>query len=484
MHIARASLFRAARGATRNASATANRDGMAPLSTAEADAWEAFLRLRRSDRKLIDGVVAKLVAYFKAKGVTLDEVDKDPPSSVAALADYEEEWRDYAVAAGIDDVADKGNLVRYMRTGACAPGEGRGAGPAAAVADALSAAGLTLSKAQHVAVSTALRVANAGEADSQCTGATCIFLLYLGRVGTGEDLEWFEPQLSAAQASGTDPSGPLVTVDFKSLPSYSKMHLKTTNTTLERALQSPRAELWNHYSSKLMDNLGAHGLPYAAQRMMKLVSMSRAHFGNDWALEREYLSLIFFDLWLGRGILEGFSVRATVMLQASPASRALKMQVNLAPVPGQLGSNPADGGMGHFGWPNTATWPQPAVGYPPAVHYPQQPTMQPAASPRMEAMEAQLQELLRFAQGQQGSNISPQGRFMELPGPPDEEQQEKCEICHSTRHKTKKCSFFNDAKKAAKAATEAKKARAAAAAAGADPAAAAAAAAAAANAQQ
>ena len=54
MHIARANLFRATRGATRNASAAANRDGMAPLSTAEADAWEAFLRLRRSDRKLID----------------------------------------------------------------------------------------------------------------------------------------------------------------------------------------------------------------------------------------------------------------------------------------------------------------------------------------------------------------------------------------------------------------------------------------------
>ena len=53
--------------------------------------------------------------------------------------------RDYAEAAGVDDVADKGNLVRYMRTGASAPTEGRGAGPAAAVADALSA-GLTLSK--------------------------------------------------------------------------------------------------------------------------------------------------------------------------------------------------------------------------------------------------------------------------------------------------------------------------------------------------
>ena len=44
MHIARASLFRATRDATRNTSAAANRDGMAPLSTAEADAWEAFLR--------------------------------------------------------------------------------------------------------------------------------------------------------------------------------------------------------------------------------------------------------------------------------------------------------------------------------------------------------------------------------------------------------------------------------------------------------
>ena len=52
---------------------------MAPLSTAEADAWEAFLRTPRSGRKLIEATVVGLVAYFKAKGVTLDEVDRFPP---------------------------------------------------------------------------------------------------------------------------------------------------------------------------------------------------------------------------------------------------------------------------------------------------------------------------------------------------------------------------------------------------------------------
>ena len=121
------------------------------------------------------------------------------PTSATALADYEAEWRDVAAAATITDVADAGNIVRFMRTASGAPTEGRGAGPAAAVADALSAAGLSLSRTQQAAVSSALRVANAGEAEAQCTGATCIFLVYLGRVGTGEDLEWFEPQLNAAQ---------------------------------------------------------------------------------------------------------------------------------------------------------------------------------------------------------------------------------------------------------------------------------------------
>ena len=65
---------------------------------------------------------------------------------------------------------------------------------------------------------------------------------------------------------------------------------------------------------------------------------SSARIELDWASEREYLTVIFFDLWMGRGLLEEFSVGASVMLMmsASPAARAMRVQMHLTPVPGVL----------------------------------------------------------------------------------------------------------------------------------------------------
>ena len=40
------------------------------------------------------------------------------------------------------------------------------------------------------------------------------------------------------------------TFDIKGMPSYSKHHLKSTQMSLERALQSRTPDLWSHYSSK------------------------------------------------------------------------------------------------------------------------------------------------------------------------------------------------------------------------------------------
>ena len=82
-------------------------------------------------------------------------------------------------------------------------------------------------------------------------------IVYLGRVGTGEDLSWFGPQLQAARRAGSarmdGESSGWATVDIKGMPSYSKQHLKTTQMSLERALQSRTPDLWNHYPSRVVD---------------------------------------------------------------------------------------------------------------------------------------------------------------------------------------------------------------------------------------
>ena len=82
-------------------------------------------------------------------------------------------------------------------------------------------------------------------------------------------------------------------------------------------------------SSKVVDQLCSHGMAQAGQRMMKIAAMARQQFRDDWAFEREYLVLIFFNLWAGRGPLEEFSVRTSVRMQGSVSARQMRMQVNV-----------------------------------------------------------------------------------------------------------------------------------------------------------
>ena len=74
----------------------------------------------------------------------------------------------------------------------------------------------------------------------------CIFIMYLGRVGTGEDVAWLEPQLNAAMRAEAARSGAgsmdarVSTIELKVIPSYSTQHRKTTTMSLERALQAAK----------------------------------------------------------------------------------------------------------------------------------------------------------------------------------------------------------------------------------------------------
>ena len=141
---------------------------------------------------------------------------------------------------------------------------------------------------------------------------------------------------------------------------YATQHRKTTTMSLERALQSAKRELWDHYCSETIEKLGAHGLPQVAQRLMKVCMQERGSSSAtiaDWASEREYLTLVFFDLWMGRGLLEEFSLRASVMMSAPPAARAMRLQLHLTPVPGVLAAHPAAGGLFGGGRPTRAVAP-------------------------------------------------------------------------------------------------------------------------------
>ena len=185
------------------------------------------------------------------------------------------------------------------------------------------------------AISTAININNSGELRSQCESIDTIFILYLGRVATGEESAWYMPQLMEAKAACEGVNGKVATVDIKQMVSYSRQHTKSTSTTLEKALQKNTPNVWRHYKGKTLERLGTHGLPHAAQRFMALTLHAEEQYRDNWTLEREYLATIFFDLWTGRGIMGEMCMQASMMLHASPAARVMRQEINLAPVPGQ-----------------------------------------------------------------------------------------------------------------------------------------------------
>ena len=100
------------------------------LLKSEMLAWKDLFESTRGPRTLIPSSRNKLVDYFTAKGTTLREVDTTPPEAEAPLASWLDEWKDYAAAAGISDLADAKNVVRFMSA-------------SSAVTDTLTTAGST-----------------------------------------------------------------------------------------------------------------------------------------------------------------------------------------------------------------------------------------------------------------------------------------------------------------------------------------------------
>ena len=303
--------------------------------------WQAGLRDTRNGRKLIASVRVALEKYFVDKGTTAGEVDTTPPEGgdQEAKDDYLAEWEGYAQSAGITDATDIKNVGRFFK-------QLTGEGPLSRIMVTtlwqrlLVANGVTMSASSRQLLQDAMLASQTGTTHEQCTSMLCIMIVYLGRVGTAEDLQWLEPQLAAAVRADAAQQGAAstgcATVDLKGMPSYAKQHQKTLQMSLERALQACSPDLWNHYSARVMDQLCSHGLPQAGQRLMKIATLARQQFRDDWASEREYLVHVFFDLWAGRGLLEEFSVRASVLMQGSVAARQMRLQVSLSPVPGQL----------------------------------------------------------------------------------------------------------------------------------------------------
>ena len=69
---------------------------MAPVSTAEKAALDAFFKGKRGERTLIEPVATALRDYFANKGTTLSELTTARPADPARVQDFQDEWSDAA----------------------------------------------------------------------------------------------------------------------------------------------------------------------------------------------------------------------------------------------------------------------------------------------------------------------------------------------------------------------------------------------------
>ena len=87
---------------------------MAPLTGTEKAAIEGFFRGKRGTKALKPSVAAQLAAYFVGDGTTLPELPTSRPPDSTRMAEWVEEWTDYAEAAGITDKAQIKNVGRWI----------------------------------------------------------------------------------------------------------------------------------------------------------------------------------------------------------------------------------------------------------------------------------------------------------------------------------------------------------------------------------
>ena len=154
---------------------------MAPLTGAEKAAIEGFTRSKRGTRVLRPPVASTLAAYFVNNGTTLPELPTARPSDPARLESWAAEWTDYAVAAGITDTADKGNVGRWIAEEDGAASTGLRSGKVHAVADALAKKGVVLDRAHEMAISAALAQADKGDLAAQCRNFEVIWYIYMAQ---------------------------------------------------------------------------------------------------------------------------------------------------------------------------------------------------------------------------------------------------------------------------------------------------------------
>ena len=149
-----------------------------------------------------------------------------------------------------------------------------------------------------------------GDYFAQCCNAVTVFILYLGRMPTADEITWWnrDYKLGGGASGGK--------IDITRSEGYVKMHNKTSEgdvLTLGRALKSEtRFPTW---VVTTMEALSKAGKPLACVQLTKVLLQADKNAVGVWATKAAYLHGYFFDEFLGIGMPQVTALNSALQVQ-------------------------------------------------------------------------------------------------------------------------------------------------------------------------
>ena len=441
---------------------------MGALNDAQTAAMLAFLKTRRGDKELKpDELVEAMLKYLKAKGIPVNELETlAPGASEEDKEDFIQQWREYAVAAGVDDVPSVNLVGRWISRPEGHSQRSARSGKLAVIADVLARHGHVIDRETEAHVMSALVNVDKGATEEQSSCVEVIWIIYTGQSPGVEERTWFEEK-RAASVMMTDGKQPKV--DVRRCKGYYKELAANSAMTLERALfKDKTGTSWALYYQNTVGMLQNLGYGAAASRFMKVCSFAKKVSKGIIEHELEYLSSFFFDEFLGCGMPQE-QCHTCALTMGTIAVKKLTVPLENDAYQQQMLA------MGHWAG-GTSSSMQMAYGRPQHMGMP---AHDAAMAARLQHAEIQLQQWNLWSQQQQQQQ--PGGAMQQAmqppaqvsnPPPPGNDSVD-CAFCGSKSHMIDKCTemhkargsfrtskkaekkLLEDAQKAAKAAADA-----------------------------
>ena len=295
--------------------------------------------------KIREPVQAQLVAHLTAMGEPLAELGLDVTKET--LEEWTDIWQGTLEDAGLDGKRDAAVFIAWGRA-RCSVAE-RGAtamtandtslennalGPAEKAVKILEGSGVALSEAVRAKLTREFAEAAAGDFKSQCCNAVTVFILYLGRMPTDDEIRWWNRdfRLGGGSSGGK--------IDITRHEGYVRMHSKTSEgdvLTLARAIKNEtRFPVW---VLNTMEALTKAGKTLACVQLTRVLLQADKNSVGVWNVKAAYLHGYFFEEYLGLGMPEVTAFNSALHAVAVGAGKAKAIALErVAPALSEAGS--------------------------------------------------------------------------------------------------------------------------------------------------